>query len=140
MSETEIAIEAEDAERVVLMDEYADGIPNQKLMSLTRLISLADGLQAVTGVGFRPRQVQIVAAIQGGGYYASVVTFDVDGGGGVVTSGSTSAVGEAGAVGTTNGNYATFDLDSIDADGFTLAWVKTGSPVGLASLYALCLR
>lgn len=37
------------------------------------------------------------------------------------------------------GNFNLFSITSMDADGFTLGWSKTGTPTGTATIYYLAL-
>jgi hypothetical protein len=113
--------------------------------SFTRDVSLAGGTQAVTGVGFRPRAVFLLANI------ASTAAMSAG-----MAAGATNAVlydNGNNAAGTYNNNgtnavllltasaqAATAGVTSIDADGFTVTWAKSGSPTGTATVRYLALR
>lgn len=121
-----------------------------KLVSSTRTGSTASGTQAVTGVGFTPRAIILIAGFassiaSGGAGKGSVGLDDLTTHGGLI---STSAIGAGNmaVLGASIGyvesaaNYNTAVVSSLDADGFTLTWTKTGSPTDLITFYALCFR
>ena len=116
-----------------------------KLGSITRDISLTS-TQAVTGFGYQPKFVRIWGAI-------GDTTSSSDGGSDGTNhytiyspNFNTPATGKYG-VGTTGAliflidasNYTIGTL-SMDADGFTITWTKTGSPTGTATMFYLGYR
>lgn len=114
-----------------------------KVGNFTRDTSTASGTQAVTGVGFQPRAV-IFLANQSGTKEMSV---GVDDG---TTKGCVYQQTTAGNFGV-NANAIVADessgvnnyigsISSLDSDGFTISWTKTGSPTGTLSVYYLALR
>lgn len=116
--------------------------------SFTRDISTASGTQAITGVGFQPTHIIFIGAT-----------------GATNKAGSTSITGDSGLG--NRSNYAAFsgaDVEygdatnglvlcmgatpdqsyvsgiSYDSDGFTLTWVKQGSPTGTANITYLAMK
>lgn len=123
------------------------GIGPNALVSFTRDLTTASGSQAVTGVGFKPSAILFRAVVSGTTYWSY---------GMVDQNGNPSLMMQANAAGATNmvpsvsyctgidqTDGAAFNLASVssfNADGFTLAWTKSGSPTGIASLSALCFK
>lgn len=115
-----------------------------KLLSFTRDLTTASGNQAVTGAGFAPKAVVILAAIFG---QAAASVGLADG------SSSDSLIAPSDATNMSwlySGNVVDYTnsattarqgagLASLDADGFTLSWVKTGAPTGTLQMFALCI-
>ena len=112
-----------------------------KVGSFTRVLSVASGTAAVTGVGFQPKSVIFIAYLTS--YSGAVGASD----------GTTNEAGSI--VGTTpaynyntgrcvdvsdgtKGGYAS--IASFDADGFTLTWVKDGSPTETATISYMAFR
>jgi hypothetical protein len=123
-----------------------------KTVQVLRDMSLASGTQAVTGVGFEPKMVFLIATQTNVTQVASWgLTSSVFGAGapiramydnGYFIPGSWFAQGRLVRVrknaGDTDNYRAT--LASFDSDGFTLDWVKTGSPTGSLTIITLCVR
>jgi hypothetical protein len=115
-----------------------------KIISFTRDLTAGSGSVAYTGVGFQP------SALFGlGGVGASTTEYQVlfavaDSSlsvknmflGGTLT-GPQNATFMFIQNGAASGNQAAA-VASYDADGFTLSWVKTGSPTGTFNGYVLC--
>lgn len=106
---------------------------NSVVGNFTRDISLSSGNQSITGVGFTPNTVNLLSSIDGGGAHSSFGSDDASAhtaftisGTSINYWGSDSIVYYDGA-GT---NYTTAHIISMDADGFTVAWTKIGSPTG----------
>lgn len=113
--------------------------PSRKAGSFSFDISAANGTTAVTGLGFKPRAVHFVAAVNGD----SKASAGVDDG---VTPGcifqsiadgtsawgvdSTYSIRMQGAA----GNFTGASITSLDADGFTITRAKTGSPTGTCTV------
>lgn len=113
-----------------------------KVATTTRDISLTTN-QAITGIGFTPKAVYLMMTIGGGSTSASSWGF---------TDGTTSASkhqdetgkmrvsAELGVIWITSTTINAFcTLSSFDADGFTLAWSKNGSPTGTATMDFICI-
>lgn len=124
-------------------------INNPPLLSVkgvlfTRDMTAASGTQAVTGVGFRPRAIIFLAG-QDGQARASWGFYDGATSQGLGPGGSASQFVSDGpwciliatTISVTEQQAA---VTSLDADGFTLTWLKTGSPTGTGRIIALCLR
>lgn len=113
--------------------------------SFTRDVSLSGSTQAITGVGFTPSAILFIANVGTTG--AMSLGF---------ASGTTNAVlydNAANSAGTYNNNgtncillltaasqAATAGVTSMDADGFTVTWGKSGSPTGTATVRYLALQ
>lgn len=121
------------------------GVLKSKLAAFTYNLATATGTQAITGVGFVPTAVIIIADNASAGSYACWSLSDSAlSSAAIAVLGTAQYAGYAAAVklfsDNTATNYATATIQSYDADGFTLSWVKTGSPTGTAELKALCFR
>lgn len=119
--------------------EFANGI---KTTFFSRDISLASGSQAITGLGFKPSCVLLMGVVDG----TTKASFGTDDGGG-----SPYALYYNGAAWTIYGGkslefYVSAGVEcagkvlSFDADGFTIAWTKTGAPTGTAYVIFLAFR
>lgn len=112
-----------------------------KIGSFTRLTTLESSTQAVTGVGFAPEVVIFFAGEDASDEFS--VGFD-DG-------------TNKGSFGLNAGNYrvitthSIYDyqvagalyqgkVNSMDSDGFTIGWTKTGSPIGTLTVLYLALK
>jgi len=118
--------------------------PKVNVVSFTRLLSTASGTQAITGVGFRPRSIQIVANV----INTSQICIGMSIAGGLegCIRDRNSSVGGAGTydnianliwIGLDNTNYNRATVTSFDDDGFTLTWTKFVTPTGTADIYAI---
>jgi hypothetical protein len=122
------------------------GALKTKIITITRDTTAATANVAYTGVGFTP-----TAMLALGGIGASNTEYQV-----LFAMSDSSLTAKnmflgatlTGAQGATflliqngagSGNQAA-TVVSYDADGFTLAWTKTGSPTGTATIYVMCLR
>jgi hypothetical protein len=112
----------------------------------TRDLSIATGTQAVTGVGFKPKYVMITAgggALAGmtswGSYNGSInsATYNNDNTVAKTFGGTVTKCVQLNAGG---GNTYTATISSFDVDGFTLSWVRTGTPTGTTGLIFTCFR
>lgn len=101
-------------------------------------LATASGTVAITGVGFRPKNVQILGSIAstdttssgwGNGVASGCIYNNGLGGGGWTASGTNALFLVTGAVDSARGV-----ISSLDADGFTITWTKIGSPTGSASI------
>lgn len=118
---------------------------SKKVGSFTRDVSTASGTQAITGVGFKPKAIMVVSAISGGASRGSIGYADGSAAGCLYNAHNTSANQWGPATNMIfldSGGGANYkgDISSFDADGFTINWTKTGSPVGTAVCYFLALR
>lgn len=117
-----------------------------KTVSFTRDTSLASGTQAVTGVGFIPRAVILLAGLNTG---TAQVSVGMDEG---VTPACmfNNSNNTADTWGITASQSITFiqsgaavyegKISAFGADGFTITWTKTGTPTGTNTVVALCFR
>lgn len=112
-----------------------------KVGTFTYDISTATGTKAVTGVGFSPRLLLLVAAKSPS---ASIGWIDGSAAGCIYNnSGGTTATWTSAAAGIhiehASGADNSATLSSFDADGFTLTMTKTGSPTGTATYYYVAI-
>lgn len=117
-----------------------------KVGQFTRNVATASGNAAVTGVGFKPKVVIFLSSINGG--TGNSVGFDdgttavlqlIFNSGGVAnySINGASSIFAINDVTITNFNAAA--IFSLDADGFTIAWTKTGAPTGTASMFYMAI-
>jgi hypothetical protein len=111
----------------------------KKGIGFQRDLTAASGNVAITGVGFTPKLMFLWGAMGatssasfGWVDFQTMVTSSLLSLGGIWT-----ADGRTILIETSSGNRQTAVPVSADADGFTIAWTKTGSPSGLAQFYAL---
>jgi hypothetical protein len=124
---------------------YVKGFMQAKVGSFSRDLTLASGTQAITGVGFRPKCVVFFGAVDQG----NRTSWGIDDGTNafVVSNNSGASAGTfrestAGSqwYNVDSANYQVGVIQSMDADGFTLNWTKTGSPAaGTATIGFLAL-
>lgn len=128
--------------------DFTFGQVGVKVGSFTRDISIASGTQAVTGVGFTPKAVVFFTGLGAANETGLSVGGD-DGTTGVCVynnaqntatawgaNGSTASIVIVNAAGT---SYAG-KISAFGADGFTVTWTKTGSPVGTYIISYLAFR
>jgi hypothetical protein len=114
----------------------ADNIPEAPRVAIgtfTRLLSAASGPVAVAGLGFRPKSIEFVCAVDttvensigfaGVGIGFQNRCISRDGAGAQLSSNDCIRIIKAAA-----GNEQKATLASLDADGFTLNWVLVGAP------------
>ena len=117
-----------------------------KIVTFTRLLSLATGTQSITGVGFTPRLIQFQVGIldnSATGGWASAGESD-----GVSNyclefwpgGAQTFLLGIAGIQRDNASNYQELSVASMDADGFTLSWARVNAPVATATIVATCYK
>lgn len=101
-----------------------------KVGSFTRALDGASASVAYTGVGFRPTSIEFVAAVDTGPEWSQ--GFADASGGRCMNSDATGAkLSSAHAIRLIRdaaGKEQSATLTTFDADGFTLAWTKTGAP------------
>ena len=115
--------------------EYATGI---KLGSFTRDISIASGTQQITGVGFKPSLVAFFANVSGNaatsiGATDGVTKAAVYNRHNVVANTWYSVIGYFTSLAMTGSDEYDASAITLDADGFTITWTRTGSPTGTAT-------
>jgi hypothetical protein len=121
--------------------EWSSGV---HLGEFSRDTATATGTQAVTGVGFKPSNIIFLSIVAGTAQvsigFGNVTTnecalnkHDIHAG---QWSFTTSAVYLAQAAGI---NY-TGAVTSLDSDGFTISWTKTGAKTGSVRVYYMAIR
>jgi hypothetical protein len=100
--------------------------------SFIRSLAAVDGSVSYTGVGFKPKAIHLIGGITGTtiqvrSFCSSDLTqyckCNVDTGTMIGAAAIAKVQSEVGA-------YQVGTVTSFDDDGFTIAWVKTGSPTG----------
>jgi hypothetical protein len=113
--------------------------------AFTRDQSTASGTQSVTGIGFQPKAIIFLAAQNAVAGEMSFGFGDASNDKVVADNNNATAatwvldnaviqVKESGA------DTNTGTLDSLDADGFTIAWVKTSTPTGTTTIQFLAIK
>tara|TARA_Y100000310_G_scaffold304970_1_gene344659 strand:+ start:2525 stop:3736 length:1212 start_codon:yes stop_codon:yes gene_type:complete len=137
--------------QTLLNDADADAVQttlglNAQTGTFSRDSTTASGSQAVTGVGFQPTAMLILA-------FQNAVAGEMSIG---MTIGGTDlflrdhhnitadtwygGTGDLIYVVESAGNAYVGDLTSFDSDGFTIAWTKSGSPTGMLTMQYLALK
>ena len=115
-----------------------------KFGSFTRDMTAASGDAVITGVGFQPRLVIFMAALTSNTSTFSVSIDSANGSSGsgvgsIFTRGSASFLAGTSysiQLETTAGtNFQSGSISAVGTDGFTVTWVKTGSPTGTANIF-----
>ena len=125
--------------------EWAAGI---KFLTFTRDMTAATGDVGYTGVGFLPKGILIIAGLDGGKGFSVGVADGVGSVQGAMRDDYVTSAGNWACTGTSaiahilsaTGAQQAAAVKSLDADGFTLTWTKTGLPTGTAYCYALLIR
>jgi hypothetical protein len=112
--------------------------------TFTRDTATASGTQAVTGVGFQPKCLMIVAGINGQasfglGFDNGTAPFGaaddhVDAANTWVLTSSQSMI-----VAVTAGNNYQGKVSTMDSDGFTVSWTRVGAPTGTLTVGYLAI-
>jgi hypothetical protein len=115
-----------------------------KVGSFTRDTSLASGTQAITGVGFQPRAVILLASVDGTpevsiGFTDGVTSGVIYNYHNVTANAWTVYTSIIALVQSAIINLLG-TLSSLDADGFTISWVKTGAKTGTATIKYMAIR
>jgi hypothetical protein len=120
-----------------------------KVGTFTRVMSVASGNVAYTGVGFKPKAVLFLATVTNGTVATTSKGVD-DGTSRFALIGFTTTGDDAGFTSssaaislfddTSSANTNTAVVASFDADGFTLTWTKAGTPTTTANIGYLALR
>lgn len=127
---------------------YADGgLANVYVGTLTRDVSVANADVAYTGVGFTPKAVIFINAM--GSVSQDISSMGADSvsvrgckfadtaRGGHLTPDTRQSIIAMVSAGP---NYHTGRIKSMDADGFTITWAKTGAPTGTITVIYLAIR
>lgn len=110
-------------------------------ISFTRTAAAGGGAQAITGVGFRPTAIIIMAGTNGADEVAWGVGDDAVGENHLALSSGLVRGDNSDIINLTEGtNVMRAALQSLDSDGFTLFWIKANSGVEVNEGLALCLR
>lgn len=122
---------------------YAD--TRFKVGSFTRDMSVATGTQAVTGVGFQPRFIFGIASIAGGGTemsigFSNATTNGCAAWGHNVTANSWFRNGPFVVMYQTGAIFYVGSVQSLDSDGFTMSWTKTGAKTGTVTVDYVAFR
>jgi hypothetical protein len=108
--------------------------------SFTRDLTTASGSQAITGVGFVPKAVLFTMSVGGGARFSD--GFDTQTArGSTYTNGSATFNADARSIValTSGSDFQYAQIATMDSDGFTLTWTKTGSPTGSATIKYLAI-
>lgn len=109
-----------------------------KIGSITRDVTAATGSVAYTGIGFRPKVVIFLSVL------SPTFSLGWDDGTTPLNMYYSSSADVAGTISIRIGdasfsNYQSATISAFGADGFTLAWVKTGTPTGTATINYLAI-
>jgi hypothetical protein len=113
-----------------------------KISSFSRDMSASDGDAAITGTGFKPSGIIFISYVDpvsgavgiddGNGTHGIIMHY----GAGSTYGGSTDSI----HFWVSSGNSVSGYVKSMDSDGFTVTYVKQGSPTGTASVFYLAFR
>lgn len=114
-----------------------------KVGIFTRDMTLASGSQSITGVGFKPKLITCTSSLGAGTVYASA-----DGISDGIANSCMELYGAGGfyiqgfflIMHTTPADYQSAIVASLDADGFTLTWTKSGTPTGTGTIIFAAYR
>jgi len=125
------------------IQDQAAVLPAAKTAYFTRDISIT-GTQAITGLGFKPASILFLAAIITSDS-VSIASMNGGSGLGIFNSGEETAdtwsVASHCIVMTTGiGIVGYGNVSSIDTDGFTITWAKSGSPTGTAGITYMAFK
>lgn len=117
-----------------------NNLPAFKVGSFTRDLSIATGNQSVIGVGFKPRSVIFLSLVNGTTQMS--LGLDDDATSLCIFNDSANWVNAAASVYIYTSAIAQYSgtILSFDNTGFTISWVKTGSPTGTVQVNYLALR
>lgn len=115
------------------------------IISGTRTAAAGSGDQALTGVGFQPAAVIVLCTSQGDPVHEGSWGLGDDALGEAlmfvrIAPMRTSAGGQIINVSSDGSNGMAAVLKTLDADGLTFTWTKSGTPTGTAEFQILCLR
>ncbi len=129
----------------IVNKKYADeaGLANQKVGTFSYDVSTATGTQAITGVGFQPKVLILMASLNDASGSWGIVS-GTTGGGLTQSMNSISTTyandNDAPILYVNGGNTAIGSINSLDSDGFTIGWVKSSSPTGTLLIDYLAFR
>ena len=129
----------------IVNKKYADeaGLANQKVGTFSYDVSTATGTQAITGVGFQPKVLILMASLNDASGSWGIVS-GTTGGGLTQSMNSISTAyandNDAPILYVNGGNTAIGSINSLDSDGFTIGWVKSSSPTGTLLIDYLAFR
>ena len=115
-------------------DEYTR-LPAPYVGTFTRDMTLATGTQAITSIGFRPTAIQFISAKEFTISYSSGFSGGNTSRSWGLQDDTTDAWHDPGNgvciyVRTSSSDGQAGSLNSFDADGFTIGWLKQGTPTG----------
>ena len=117
-----------------------------KIGSFTIDMTTASGTQAVTGLGFSPKSLHFTAAVDGGTWLSHGLddgTTHIGWSYIVASSSNNSNYWNTTSINNYDGAGVTMYqgyVSSLDADGFTITWTKTGSPTGVMRIFYHAFR
>jgi len=114
-----------------------------KRITGSRDATAASGNVAYTGVGFTPTSIIVVAAISSGTACCTGQVDSTKDGYCISAASGTLWIPYPSFVllyPNADGNFQLATVNSFDADGFTLAWTKSGTPTGTIALSFLCFQ
>lgn len=120
------------------------GTEKIKLITSSRNLATATSTVSYTGVGFKPSYIRVIGNVNNGTIVSHGSTdktnymtiFKV----GTVWQRSISSGADCIQAISSVGNGVAGNIDSFDADGFTITWTRTGSPTGTFNFGAECFR
>lgn len=112
-----------------------------KIGSTTRDISTASGTQAVTGIGFAPKAVIFLAVVQSSteaswGFDDATTHLSLRLQNTIWTNAATESI----VYDDNAGKDYSGHISSMDSDGFTITWTKTGLPTGTLQVMYLAFK
>lgn len=120
------------------------GLPSFSMVSTTRDQSTASGSQAITGAGFRPRFAILFASEVSTAKLSIGVAFGTTSfcvyNNHNASSNQWSNNTNIATLIQSGSDFNTVTVSSLDADGCTLSWTKTGSPTGTANIRLVFIR
>lgn len=131
---------ASDNSTKIATTAFAQTAGRAKTGFFTRDVSTASGTQVITGIGFNPKSVDFNAFFSVGGNTAAMSWGFDDGTTPVCSTNATGSfaplLDDTNSIDVINsgGNASTAKITAFGADGFTLTWVKVGSPTGTLTI------
>ena len=120
--------------------EWASGF---RVGAFTRDMAADSGDASIAGIGFKPQVVLLISGFSQG-FAIGVAESSSVYGSGVIGGSGPGYTSSAGQFMLLTDNYGVTSQVAIpktmDADGFTLTWTKTGSPTGTALIHFVALR
>ena len=115
---------------------------SNKLIQISRDLTVASGDVAYTGFGFTPTSLIINYNIASNSHGGNGFVDSSKSGKCMFTEDGTTRLSQAHLIfiPSASGQYQMADVKSYDADGFTLTWAKTASPTGTVLIDVLAVR